>query len=67
MRYTNFDRVREELERQTEKMAGNNKGISMMPIIMKVLSPHVVNLTLVDLPGIVKVSIRVFSLDFCLM
>ncbi|KAI4899701.1 hypothetical protein NFI96_001078 [Prochilodus magdalenae] len=34
-----------------------NKGISDEPIHLKIFSPHVVNLTLVDLPGITKVPV----------
>ena len=33
------------------------KGISKKPIRLKVFSPHVLNLTLVDLPGLTKVPI----------
>lgn len=32
-----------------------SQGISDEPIHLKIFSPHVVNLTLVDLPGITKV------------
>lgn len=33
------------------------QGISDEPIHLKIFSPHVVNLTLVDLPGITKVTL----------
>ncbi|CAL8261072.1 unnamed protein product [Merluccius merluccius] len=36
---------------------GGGSGISDEPIHLKVFSPHVVNLTLVDLPGITKVPV----------
>ena len=36
-------------------LTGKNKGISKIPINLKIYSPHVLNLTLVDLPGITKV------------
>jgi dynamin 1-like protein len=36
-------------------MAGANKGICPEPINLKIYSKRVVNLTLVDLPGITKV------------
>jgi dynamin 1-like protein len=52
-----FSRVHEEIEKETFRMAGSNKGISSEPIILKVFSPNVVDLTLVDLPGVVKVPI----------
>jgi dynamin 1-like protein len=47
--------VKDEIEVDTEKIAGRNKNISHQPIIIKIFSPSVVNLTLVDLPGIAKV------------
>lgn len=55
--YTNFDDIRHEIEAETERISGINKGISDEPIQLKVFSPHVVNLTLVDLPGITKVPV----------
>lgn len=53
--YRDFDAIREEIENETERMAGNNKGICPEPINLKIYSTKVVNLTLVDLPGITKV------------
>ncbi|XP_041113030.1 dynamin-1-like protein isoform X3 [Polyodon spathula] len=55
--YTDFDEIRQEIENETERITGNNKGISAEPIHLKIFSPHVVNLTLVDLPGITKVPV----------
>ncbi|XP_038213103.1 dynamin-1-like protein isoform X1 [Zerene cesonia] len=55
--YTDFDQIREEIERETDRMAGSNKGICPEPINLKIYSTKVVNLTLVDLPGITKVPI----------
>lgn len=55
--YTDFEEIRQEIEAETERISGNNKGISDEPIHLKVFSPHVVNLTLVDLPGITKVPV----------
>uniref|UniRef100_A0A671PJZ2 Dynamin-1-like protein n=1 Tax=Sinocyclocheilus anshuiensis TaxID=1608454 RepID=A0A671PJZ2_9TELE len=55
--YTDFDEIRQEIENETERVSGNNKGISDEPIHLKIFSPHVVNLTLVDLPGITKVPV----------
>jgi hypothetical protein len=47
--------VREEIVRETERIAGRGKAISKQPIVLKVYSPRVLNLTLVDLPGMTKV------------
>ncbi|XP_060929904.1 dynamin-1-like protein isoform X1 [Limanda limanda] len=55
--YTDFDEIRQEIENETERVSGNNKGITDEPIHLKIFSPHVVNLTLVDLPGITKVPV----------
>ncbi|XP_026326385.1 dynamin-1-like protein isoform X3 [Hyposmocoma kahamanoa] len=55
--YTNFEEIRQEIERETDRMAGSNKGICPEPISLKIYSTKVVNLTLVDLPGITKVPI----------
>ncbi|XP_035431322.1 dynamin-1-like protein isoform X10 [Spodoptera frugiperda] len=55
--YTDFDQMRQEIERETDRMAGSNKGICPEPISLKIFSTRVVNLTLVDLPGITKVPI----------
>ncbi|XP_077424201.1 dynamin-1-like protein isoform X2 [Vanacampus margaritifer] len=55
--YSNFEEIRQEIEVETERISGINKGISDEPIHLKVFSPHVVNLTLVDLPGITKVPV----------
>ncbi|CAJ1056304.1 dynamin-1-like protein isoform X3 [Xyrichtys novacula] len=55
--FTDFEQISQEIESETERVSGNNKGISDDPIHLKVFSPHVVNLTLVDLPGITKVPV----------
>lgn len=54
--YRNFDDIRVEIEEETARMAGTNKGICSEPINLKIYSTKVVNLTLVDLPGITKVK-----------
>ena len=38
-------------------MTGSNKGISPIPINLRVFSPNVLNLTLVDLPGMTRVAV----------
>lgn len=49
--------LRKEIEMHTIRLAGVNKNISHEKITLKVYSPKVPNLTLVDLPGITKVRI----------
>ena len=53
--YTDVDEVRKEIERETDRMAGDNKGICPEPISLKFYSNKVLSLTLVDLPGLTKV------------
>lgn len=55
--YTDFDEIRMEIEAETDRMAGNNKGICPEPVNLKIYSTKVVNLTLVDLPGLTKVPV----------
>ncbi|XP_046840878.1 dynamin-1-like protein [Xenia sp. Carnegie-2017] len=56
-KFADFYEIRDEIERETERLTGHNKGISQEPIILTIYSPKVVNLTLVDLPGITKVPV----------
>lgn len=56
-RFYNFHEIRREIEKETLRIAGENKGISRLPINLKIYSPKVLNLTLVDLPGLTKIPI----------
>ncbi|XP_035508810.1 dynamin 3a isoform X2 [Morone saxatilis] len=56
-KFTDFDELRKEIEAETCRLTGSNKGISPVPINLRIYSPHVLNLTLVDLPGITKVPV----------
>ncbi|XP_033239226.1 dynamin isoform X15 [Drosophila pseudoobscura] len=56
-KFLNFDEIRKEIEDETDRVTGSNKGISNIPINLRVYSPHVLNLTLIDLPGLTKVAI----------
>ncbi|XP_052720706.1 dynamin-1-like isoform X5 [Crassostrea angulata] len=55
--FTDFAEVRKEIEAETDRVTGHNKGISNIPINLRVYSPHVLNLTLIDLPGMTRVAI----------
>lgn len=35
-----FDEVRSEIEAETDRITGSNKGISPVPINLRVFSPH---------------------------
>lgn len=55
--FYDFNQIREEINRETDRLSGKNKGISNNPINLKIYSPYVLNLTLVDLPGITRVPV----------
>ena len=56
-KFYNFNEIREEIEAETERTTGNNAGLSPVPINLRIYSPHVLTLTLVDLPGLTKVPV----------
>ncbi|GAA6220152.1 LOW QUALITY PROTEIN: dynamin-2-like [Lates calcarifer] len=56
-KFVDFEEVRLEIEAETDRLTGSNKGISPIPINLRVYSPNVLNLTLIDLPGMTKVAV----------
>jgi replication fork clamp-binding protein CrfC len=54
--FYDFNKIREEIERETDRVTGKNKGVSPAPINLKIYSSHVLNLTIVDLPGMTRVK-----------
>lgn len=44
-------------QNETEREAGINKGVSDKKILLKIFSPNVLDITLVDLPGLTKVPV----------
>ncbi|OAY78372.1 Dynamin-related protein 3A [Ananas comosus] len=56
-RFYDFREIRREIQAETDKEAGENKGVSDKQIRLKIFSPNVLNITLVDLPGITKVPV----------
>ncbi|KAF2437018.1 hypothetical protein EJ08DRAFT_644550 [Tothia fuscella] len=56
-KFHDFNKIREEIVRETESKTGRNGGISPAPINLRIYSPNVLTLTLVDLPGLTKVPV----------
>ena len=56
-KFTDFRQIRKEIITETDRLTGRNKGIDSTPIHLKVYSPSVLALTVVDLPGITKVPV----------
>lgn len=49
--------IQAEIVSETERVAGKNKRLTPTALIMKVFSKDVVDLTLIDLPGLTKVPV----------
>ncbi|KMZ76189.1 putative Dynamin [Zostera marina] len=57
-KFTDFALVRKEISDETDRETGRTKQISTVPIHLSIFSPNVVNLTLIDLPGLTKVAVE---------
>ncbi|XP_056665721.1 dynamin-1-like protein isoform X6 [Monodelphis domestica] len=55
--FIDFNEIRQEISNEMDRVAGTNKGISSEPLYLKMYSSKVLNLTLIDLPGITKVPV----------
>lgn len=56
-KFYDFNKIRDEIVKETESKTGKNAGISPAPINLRIFSPNVLTLTLVDLPGLTKVPV----------
>ncbi|WPH03925.1 Hypothetical protein R9X50_00680800 [Acrodontium crateriforme] len=56
-KFHDFNKIRDEIVKETESKTGKNAGISPAPINLRIYSPNVLTLTLVDLPGLTKVPV----------
>ena len=56
-KFFDFNEIRSEIARETDRLTGKNKGISKQSINLKIFSPHVLTLSLIDLPGTTKVPV----------
>lgn len=56
-KFFDFNKIRDEISKETEAKVGRNAGISPAPINLRIYSPNVLTLTLVDLPGLTRVPV----------
>ena len=72
-KFMEFSAIMKEIEDETDRVTGGNKGISNLPINLRVYSPHgerqkyifphfnklltVLSITLIDLPGLTKIAV----------
>ncbi|KAG5531034.1 hypothetical protein RHGRI_025851 [Rhododendron griersonianum] len=62
-RFTDFASVRKEIADETDRITGKSKQISNIPIHLSIYSPNVVNLTLIDLPGLTKPNCIILAIS----
>ncbi|KAI1290268.1 Dynamin-1 [Halotydeus destructor] len=62
-RFTEPDDVRAQISMRTDEIAGTSKGVSSEAITLKFYSPRVLDITLVDLPGLTNIAIEGQPLD----
>lgn len=53
-KFLDFNQILREIELETDRLVGRRQGISDDPIRLKITSPNVIDITLVDLPGLTK-------------
>lgn len=53
-----FAKIRTEIEKQTAYLAGTEEGVSNEEIMLSIYSPNVIDLTLVDLPGVISIAYK---------
>jgi GTP-binding protein EngB required for normal cell division len=56
-KYFDFNEVRMVIEKLTNELCGDNKGIVDDPIILQIFGEHCSDLTVIDLPGITRIAI----------
>jgi len=57
-KYYDFDGMFDEIEADTIRETGVGICVSERPIILKIFSANVINLTLIDLPGITRYVVK---------
>lgn len=56
-KFYDFEEICQEIEADTNRVCGGNKNLKNQPINLRIYSPDVLNLTLIDLPGATKVAV----------
>ena len=56
-KFFDFEEIRSEIEAETDRGTAGKGAFSEIPISLQIFSPYVVDLTLIDLPGLTKVPI----------
>jgi vacuolar protein sorting-associated protein 1 len=64
-RFSNFEDVRSEIVAETNRVLRSKNDVSALPITLKYYSSKVLTLTLVDLPGLVRIPTNDQPKDIC--
>ncbi|ADM12492.1 dynamin-like vacuolar protein sorting protein [Encephalitozoon intestinalis ATCC 50506] len=64
-KFTNFEEVKKEIIKETNRILKSKNDVSPLPITLKYYSSKVLTLTLVDLPGLVRVPTNDQPKDIC--
>jgi len=57
-KFKDFSEVKSKIDYLTDKVAGKNKGIVDIPLVLSIYSKDTPDLTLVDLPGITRIALK---------
>ncbi|KAF7682844.1 Vacuolar protein sorting-associated protein 1 [Astathelohania contejeani] len=66
IKFTDFEKVKNEITAETNRLLKSKNDVSHLPITMKLFSSNVLTLTLIDLPGLVKVPTGDQPKNICL-
>lgn len=64
-RFLDLAEVKREIEEETSRLLQNKNDVSQIPILLKIVSEKHLSLTLIDLPGLVKVPAEGQPADIC--
>jgi GTPase SAR1 family protein len=56
--FEDFGKLKDEINLQTERLAGKAKGVTAEPIVVKIEGPNCCTLSCVDLPGLTKIPVN---------
>eukprot|EP00201_Polytomella_parva_P000094 CAMPEP_0175040106 /NCGR_PEP_ID=MMETSP0052_2-20121109/1047_1 /TAXON_ID=51329 ORGANISM="Polytomella parva, Strain SAG 63-3" /NCGR_SAMPLE_ID=MMETSP0052_2 /ASSEMBLY_ACC=CAM_ASM_000194 /LENGTH=317 /DNA_ID=CAMNT_0016302217 /DNA_START=536 /DNA_END=1486 /DNA_ORIENTATION=- len=57
VKFDDFNEIRKEIAQETDRLVGHSKDVSDVPIRLKIFSPKVLTMTLVDLPGLTRIPV----------
>ena len=62
-KFTDFEKVRQYLQKRMNDLSNSNSGISEDPLIIKIFVRVGVNLSIIDMPGLTKIALQGQPMD----